>query len=108
MKKIFLTGFILVLFSCKKETPSKILARDQMKEVLVDLFICKEVALLSKAENSSREDQLIEEEVFKKHHTNKEQFEKSHKYYLKNNESYLDILIKAQNRVKELQSQHKN
>lgn len=108
MKKIFVISFILVVFSCKKETPSKVLPKDQMKEVLVDLFIRKEVAFLSKDENSSREDRFIEEEVFKKHHITKEQFEKSHEYYLKNNEVYLDILVKAQNHVKELQRQLKN
>lgn len=109
IKKTVLLVFLLAFFSCKKAPIDKgVLSENQMTELLVDLFIYKQMAALSsEIPGLLNTDEIIKKKVFKKHRTTKEQFEKSHGYYFKKNEDYLEIIKKAENRIKELEGKIK-
>ena len=90
MKFLHFLALVLILQSCNKnayETPSDLIAEDQMVEILSDLMI------LNSAQGANKkilEDRLKNplEYVFKKHNIDSAQFENSNAYYARNIDQY--------------------
>jgi len=96
-RSIFFILCILVISGCKQSSPPKdVLQKEKMKEVIWDVMqaqmLAQQITLTDTSLNLVDETNALTLKVFEYHHTNKEQFDKSYDWYLKNPKDLNEIL----------------
>ncbi|MBW8050195.1 MAG: DUF4296 domain-containing protein [Cytophagales bacterium] len=86
MKKLYCILITLLVFACvqQEEPPANIISKEQMINILVDIHIAE--AMVDEAHLSKDSSIAIFKDlaIFKKHGIEKENFDESYNYYLRN------------------------
>ena len=109
MRPLAFICFICVAFSCtKKKGPIDILSPDKMEAVLWEQLkadaYTREFISRDSTKDVVKENLILQEKIFKKHHTDRASFYKSYDWYLAHEEqmrSILDSVIAKEGRVRE-------
>jgi hypothetical protein len=95
----FATGLFLACTSEKDDAPENVLTEKQMKSVIKDVLIAKEMYVQKQKQMDSMHINPIES-VFLKHNIDSTVFYNSLKYYLKHSETFLRIYKEIEQDVK--------
>ena len=114
---IFVIYFVTVLISCgksdaglNKSLPDGIISSEEMTKVLVDVYIA-ETATGIKDNSQTYSNYLAKHyytEIFKKHHTNLNQFKNSFDYYTTETIEMEKIMANVIDELSKMQSEIKN
>jgi hypothetical protein len=110
MMRLIIYSLIIALFACSNRTaiPKDIIQPDSMRVIMMDIFMANEYALQFISKDSLKPDKVkagqdLLEDIFKIHHTSKESFKKSLKFY----ESRPDMNKKIFDSLAAYANQHK-
>ena len=99
MKKIYCILLIFSLFSCGK----RVLDSAKMENLLYDIHVAEAVMNIKKVPSAKEIRRSYYDYIFEKHHTTREQFEKSLKWYAANPKKLEAIYQNVKKRVEKLQ-----
>lgn len=89
-----LITLLFVFTACKNEVekPQALIPREQMKEILKEMYVHKNLVQLSYANRLAYNQEEVTSGILKKHHISIQDFEASYQYYTVNHASFDELL----------------